>query len=176
MVDHREGEGVFEDVVGLGKSALDVAPLIAVLMAQVGAVDEGAVRGEGAEHVVDDRQLFILHVDEGDRLLSRGLVHGGHGGDGLPLKADLLHGKDGPVLEVRTVVGVDVVKLVARQDSDHAPELPRSGGVEPGDSRVRQWAGEELAEGHPRDLQVANVGGLALHLLHSIRPNDGSAY
>ena len=102
VVDHRKRERVFEDTVALAKRCIHVAPLVAVLVAEVGVVDGFAGLGECFVDAGDRWQLPVLDLDEFDRSLGCGEVDRGHRCDGLALESHLVDGNDGPVLSCRS--------------------------------------------------------------------------
>ena len=155
VVDHRELERVLEDAVALADRGVDVAPLVAVLMAEVGVVHGFASLGERFVDAGDRREFLVLDLDELDRGLGGREVDCGDCGDRLALEAHLVHSDDGAVLLVGAVVRLHVDEFCRREHRVDAGERPCPARVDPRDAGVRQWTRHEFAVRHSGYLQVA---------------------
>ena len=158
VVDHREGEGVLEDVVRLGEAALHVAPVVVVLVAEVVGVDERAAGLERRQHVGHGRQLLVVDLDELDGGLGGLLVHCRDGRDRLALVPHLADGDDGTVLALGAVGLLHADELGAGQHGVDARQRPGAAGVDALDRGVRERARHELRVRHARQEDVAGVG------------------
>ena len=112
LVHHGRVEAVLEDPVGLGETALHVAPQDLLVVAHVAApvlhaglrpvvgmavVDQRRVRLHGLQSRRDRRKHLVVHLDEARRFLGRLLVHRRHRGDAV---ADVAHLGAGEILLV----------------------------------------------------------------------------
>ena len=93
LVDTLRAEGVFKDSVRLRKGFVHIAPRAVQDGADVAPhagritcvgwqvrVDERGLGPQGSDGIGDCWQILIVHLDEGERLQRRDLVHCGHGG------------------------------------------------------------------------------------------------
>ena len=170
VVDHRELERVLEDAVTLTERRIDVAPLVAVLVTEVGVVDRLPGGVERFVDAGDGGEFLVLDVDEFDGGLGGREVDGGDGGDRLALEADLVDGDDGAVFLVGAVVGLHVDEFCRGEHGVDAGVRTRAAGIYAHDARVRQGAGYKSAERHARDLEVAGELRAARQLVVRVYP------
>ena len=170
VVDHRELERVLEDAVALAERGVDVAPLVAVLMAEVGVVHGFASLGERFVDAGDRREFLVLDLDELHRGLGGREVDCGDCGDRLALEAHLVHSDDGAVLLVGAVVRLHVDEFCRREHRVDAGERPCPARVDPRDAGVRQWTRHEFAARHTGDLEVAGELRAARELVVRVDP------
>ena len=117
------------------------------------------------------RQFLILHADQQERLFCAVRRIGGEGRHGVSPEAH------GIIEEVAFVARIaagphDTTVLVCADRSD-AREPADARKIDAADSGVRVGTPEHTSMQHTWQMNVAGVGGLPGHALHSIDPRSG---
>ena len=109
LMDDRGAVRALDDDVGLREAGVEVAAIVGGVIGEVGRAQGGIAavsstdlaaghavgpdgRGiglEGVERIEDGREVFVLDVDERERIFGSGLGLGDDGGDGLAAKSGL---------------------------------------------------------------------------------------
>ena len=155
VIDHRKRERILENAVAFAERRLDVSPLVAVLVAEVGVVDRLAGRVERGGDASHDGQLLVVDLDEVYCGLRSHEIDGSDGGDRFALEAHLPHRDDGAVLLVGAVMRLHVHEFGGGEHGIDAGERARPRCVDPGDASVRQRAQREFRVGHAEYFEVA---------------------
>ncbi len=139
VVNARQGEGVVEDEIGLGKRAGGIAAAEGEVVADV-AGDVGLdvlnvgkegrarpinlelrrARRQGLVDGADHRERSVLHRNMAQRLLGAESVDRRHGHDGLAGEADALDRQHGLITHGLAEVGIDVGEIGTGEDGEHA--------------------------------------------------------
>ncbi len=106
-------------------------------------------------------KLFVVDVDESDRLVGGDRVLGGDGDDRFAHEADAVDGEDGTVLQGVTVVGIGRRQIAAGHDGDNAGERFGAAGVDGADAGVGVGAAQDAAVGHAVQAEIAGEIGFA---------------
>ena len=139
VVNARQGEGVVEDEIGLGKRAGGIAAAEGEVVADVArdvrldVLNVGKEGGARPIHVelgrrrhqrlvdgADHRERSVLHRDTAQRLLGAESVDRRHGHDGLAGEADALDRQHGLITHGLAEVGIDVGEIGTGEDGEHA--------------------------------------------------------
>ncbi len=146
--------------------------------------DGRSTRLQGLLWIEDERQLFVVDLDELERLLGHVPVDRGHSGHGL---ADEAHGVVEHVPNVfsdilgRVVVlppprygarAVDQLVCLVRDDRPHARQGLGLRYVDTADTRVWVGAPQDPCVQHPGEPNVAGIGGSPRHALIGIDARD----
>ena len=190
----HEGRGVsiLEHLIGRPESRLRVparsprwSRLVREIQREVTlGPDRRSARLEGLLKIEDKRQLFIVDLDELERLFGHVPVDRGHRGHGL---ADEAHRVIEHIPNVfsdilgRVVVlapprygarTVDQLVCLVRDDRPHARQGLGPRYVDTADARVRMWAPQNPCVQHPGEPNVARIGGSPGHTLVCIDARD----
>ena len=188
----REDVLVLDHEIGGGEGRRGGAALVVELVAdvrpgdgpergQIGEVSGGRrrrvdQRRAGAERLLErghGGQLLVLDLDRVHGVQRSRLVDGDHGGNGLALVAGDTGGKDRPVPERGTEVGIAPVKVRRRHHAVHAGERAGARDVDGHHARVRIGRAQELCVRHARQLEVGDVARLARDLAERVEPRHG---
>ena len=170
VIDHRERERVLEDAVATAERRVHVAPLEAVLVADVGVVDGFAGLVERFVDAGNRWQLLVFDVDEFDCGLGGREVDCGNRRDGLALEAHLVDGNDGAVLLIGAVVRLHVDEFRRREHGVDAGQRARPAGVDARYARVGQRTRHQFGVRHPEHLQVAGELRASREFLVRVNP------
>ena len=173
VTHHGEMEDVLEDLVRLREAPLHVAQLDVFVVADVRVlpgvreVDVVEVAGAGRALVQHRRavgqrlieggdvgKLLVFDADEGNGLLGRQPVPGGHRGHGLAHVARPFHGQDGTVPQTVAVVGVHVPEVVPGEHGHDPRDSQGRACVDGKDARVGIGAAQDPGIQHARNVQV----------------------
>ena len=143
MLRRRQREGIFEDLVGLVETSSDIAAIEFEVGANIGAfhrldfgeigktrcrqfdrvVHQGRARFQGLVNVEHRRQLFVVDLDQTQRLFRRIGSQSGHRSHRVADVAHFFHRDNRLIFEHRPVVGLDtfvVQNIVTGQHRHHA--------------------------------------------------------
>ena len=129
-------------------------------------VQDGGVRRHRVLRLNDGRQLFIFNVNEADGLLRDVLIVGHDCRDFVANKHHAIPRQQRHVLNHRP--GQDVLDVLSGQNKMHSGHRACGGRVDRNDSRVWEWAAENLHPQHARHLGIESVDRRAGHLFRPI--------
>ncbi len=182
VLNFLKTERIFKNVIGFSKAFIDIFPAKRQVIANIRAVESfrravnraaqlgpshsGFVNQYGARcrRVLDIghfRELFVLDVNELQRLLGRWGIIGKHRGDRI---ADIAHFVDcdnGLIFIGRAVLVIEGLNIVARQRRDHPGKFFRLRGIDLDELRVSDGAAQYPRMRHARKLDIARVDRLA---------------
>ena len=179
VIDHREFEIIFENLIRLSERLIDV-PFNQLCLETDVFFGEGMDQRRAVSHRLFDvdhrRKLLVINVDLAQRLLRGRPVHRGNRRHRLAGKDRPIQGDDRVIFALAAPhIGTDIGKVFARNYREHTRHCFSFSCVDGAYARVGVGAAQKLAFAHSRNDEIGDVLRLARDLIHAIHAANRSS-
>src|SRR3989338_707370 len=171
VVDHGKGEGIFKDLIGLGKALFDIALFHMLVAADVIAqilMDQRRPFAQSGIQTNGRGQLLVTDRYQGEGLLCSLLILSRDRSHRLSCITDLFDSDD----RSPAIIGIDVGNIGRGEHRGHAGERLGRRGIDTYDARVGIRAAQYSAVEHPGNLEIPGEFCLPRYLLNPVYPEN----